>query len=866
LKPYHEDRLLFVTDLQNYLVLHKEKAESFLTISCEDVRYSLGEINKDTKIPVIFGHFLENTIFTSLKEFATLIKYRYEDLPITKPSEEDKSSLRVSSQSERKYKLPYKTYRTSNIHEDEMIVEIIQDILEKDSAIDAAMLGYWFSKNSNGVDLIGELVKFYNRIIAEEIRVDSKEPIAYLGHIALIKLLRRFKVKITKGIRIQGISFEKLDNLFSNLFYVILKNAISTSLKVFEKKQLIYDIIKLEYLLLASISPVAFTLVEKYLLKNDYNPYHLSWDFYELLSSYYSDIPETLPSHERAEALFKKIKHEKEIFDKAYFNAKLIHFRHAVLNYFFKADNQKEKVNNYLLMMLHDSKFLEQTLIDPNETEICKNNLNMLFNKSKVDEKIKDSIAEIEDNFGMFKTGFLMTKLFLKPKDEVLTVLNNFICLHEDIKINNIINIVIDKLENLRSKISEEEILQEYEKGRIYRFATDDQDILKKLEIKKEGQLFIDLKGYTKRTYKAKEIVMADFMKKEFYIPILTSAKKYYVGVGTSTDSKDVSLNNLLGDAVAFSGTVQSLVKLAEDIQEIIKEYGKKLKRFEKENGKEGALKKDEDEDGRLNAGLFISYGRSAELIKIDDEVWGGTKVAIAEKINEAARGTARNALLKEKLNNIIKEEEKKRNKGKLSYPFSVFIDKNYSFNFNMGMTNTFELALKQKDKELAKKLSQSIAKLCYNDICSAINSRNKSKLSFLNFAYDIYNLGEALSDEAMVAYLQEVKDKKNYFKKVVKVSELRNEILDKFAFSKDTINFIVCTEKQFDSTKIDLFRCAGQVKFKGFEEKKEYTTVFEIIRKDSELYKMLMKYHMNDWMLEVKKTGYESEIDISFN
>jgi hypothetical protein len=856
---------LFVIDLQNYLVLHKTNEESFLKISYKDVRYSLGEINKDTKIPIIFGHFLENIIFASLKEITTLLKYRYEDIPIAKPSQEDKSSLKVSSQSARKFKLPFKTYRTSNIHEDGIVIEIIQEILEKDNSIDAAVLGYWFSKKSNGIDLINELVKFYNKIIKEEIKVNSKELTAYLGHIALIKLLRHFKAKIAQEIRIQGLSFERLDKLFSNIFYVILKNVISISLKVFEKKQLSYDIIKLEYLLLASISPVTFTLTEKYMLKSDYNPYHLSWDFYESLSSYYSDIPDSIPSHERAEALFKKIKQNKELFDKAYFNAKLIYFRYAVLDYLFKTDNQKEKVNNYMVMMLHDSKFLEQALNDPYETEICKNNLNLLYNKSKVDEKTKDSISEIEDKFGLFKTGYLMTKLFLKPKTEILKVLNNFICLYEDIRINNIINTVIDKLENLRTKMAEKELLQEYEKGRIYRFATDDRDILKELVIKKEGQLFIDMKGYTKRTYKAKEIVMADFMEKEFYQPILSTAKKYYVGVGTTTDSKDVNLNNLLGDAVAFSGTVQSLVMLAEDIQNIIKEYGKKLKLYElKSSGKE-AQKEDENEDGKLDAGLFISYGRSAELIKIDDEVWGGTKVAVAEKINEAARGTARNALLKEKLNNIIKEEEEKRNKGKLYYPFSVFIDKNYSFNFDMDMANAFELILKQKDDELAKKLSQSIAKLCYNDICNAISYDTRPEFSFLNFSYDIYNLGEALSDEAMIAYLKEVKDKKNYFKKAVNILELNDEITDKFVFPEKIIKFIVCTEKHFGNIKIDLFRYAGQIRFKGFEEKKEDTTVFEIIRKDSVLYKMLMKYHINDWLLEAKKTGYESDIDIRF-
>ncbi len=816
-------------------------------------------------IPFVFSSYVEDIILSSLKELAELIKFRYEDHIVKKTTDDDHSSLNISSKTRREFGLPQKTLKTTNLDANTATIDVITQILENDSTADASLLAYWFSKKSNGSELIHGLLMFYNKMIAEEIRTSTAEPTAYIAHLALIKLLRNFKTATIKNIRVRGVTLERLDRLFSNILHVLLTTAIKSSLKQFEKKQVAYNLVKLEYLLLATVSPMIFSMTDKGTLKNDYNIYHIPLSLFESIAPLYEELKSDAPLADRVKSLQHKLK--KDIQNKALYNAKLIRFRYAVLEYLFENDNQKDQASNYLLALIRDSKLLDLALNNSAEMVNSENCMKILHEKSKIDENIQDYIHEIETRFDLFKAGSLKSKFLIKTKDELSNLIRNFICAYEDNRIKEVAGTVIEQLNDKRGTTKDEELDREYHKGRLYRFANDDMDTLKELSIKREGQLFIDLKDYTKKTYRAKEIVMADFMMKEFYLPILSAGKKYFVGVGSLDGSKNVTLNNLLGDAVAFSGTVHSLVNLAEDIQNIAKEYEKKLRRIEFESSDFDPHEVEHD-DGGLDSGLFISYGAPAEIIDIEDEVWGSSKVAIAEKINEAARGTARNKSLRKKLLSIIREEEERRQRKNLLYPFAVYIDNTYAFNFDIDMASALELAIKNKDKELAKKLSQSISKLCYNGICSAMETEDggySPDLTFVDYGHDIYNLGEAMSIEAVIAYIKEVKDKKNFFKQDVRVSDFNKAILDEFVFPVKLLKFIVFTEKYNDKLKVDLFRYAGQVKFKGFEAKENNTMVFEIIRKDSLFYNLLMKHHLNDWIQEAKKTGYASDINVFF-
>src|SRR5258708_8338616 len=85
------------------------------------------------------------------------------------------------------------------------------------------------------------------------------------------------------------------------------------------------------------------------------------------------------------------------------------------------------------------------------------------------------------------------------------------------------------------------------------------------------------MKDFTKRTAFLKETVVADFLSREFYGPILTAAANHAKGAAHLADKGGIYLNNLLGDAVSFSGDIVALLELADDIRRALGSYARRL-------------------------------------------------------------------------------------------------------------------------------------------------------------------------------------------------------------------------------------------------------------------------------------------------
>src|SRR5206468_4090757 len=62
------------------------------------------------------------------------------------------------------------------------------------------------------------------------------------------------------------------------------------------------------------------------------------------------------------------------------------------------------------------------------------------------------------------------------------------------------------------------------------------------------------------------------------------------------------------------------------------------------------------------------------EVATFEDHVFGSIKVAIAEKINESDRGTARNGGVRARIDSLVKQARTSRGQPELSCPFAVFI------------------------------------------------------------------------------------------------------------------------------------------------------------------------------------------------
>src|SRR5205807_5005644 len=74
----------------------------------------------------------------------------------------------------------------------------------------------------------------------------------------------------------------------------------------------------------------------------------------------------------------------------------------------------------------------------------------------------------------------------------------------------------------------------------------------------------------------------------------------------------------------------------------------------------------------KLEAGIFVSYGAAPEVATFEDHIFGQIKVSIAEKINESARGTARNAGVRARVDAILASERKRLGRPALACPLHV--------------------------------------------------------------------------------------------------------------------------------------------------------------------------------------------------
>jgi len=555
---------------------------------------------------------------------------------------------------------------------------------------------------------------------------------------------------------------------------------------------------------------------------------------------------------------------------------------------------------------------------------------------------------------------------------------------------------VIDR----RRTVTTSELVQEYESGKLYRIADDDMPVVKARVVSHQGQLFVDLKGYTRRTARSKELVMADFLKTEFYEPILQEAKKYTSGGSLLPEEENIRLVNLLGDAVAFSGNIASLVNLAHDIQAIFREYRRKLEeqapleeeeayqalrrqvegkragllaeieelsrqlepinkeifqrssltpsemvkqiqedfkaQFEKLKTQHDALserkkKASQQEQKEINvmydrvaraherlkarrqkvtrelkelkgeeltsrmsdllcaqqlksireiedrinvlrledrsleealeherrlhlgsgleAGLFISHGATPELITIDDDTWGTRQVSISERINEAARGTARNMAVMAQLHEMLAEAREENANPGLELPFRVFIADTRSFGLDRSVSHLWNQAVSGRDREQLERFLSALREQVEKQFEEA---DNEDPARSAHVVSDIYNLGEAMSEGALDAYLRQTRHTHFFFRTQVRAAELHPEFSDRFFFPSDILSLIV-GRKSAENENVEMFRYVGQVLFRGFEVSRP-TPVYEILRPQSPFVRLVVKHHLDAWFEEAQR------------
>jgi len=402
----------------------------------------------------------------------------------------------------------------------------------------------------------------------------------------------------------------------------------------------------------------------------------------------------------------------------------------------------------------------------------------------------------------------------------------------------------------------------EYEGGRLYRLGARPGPLLKVTEEQPVGHLFADVKDFTRRTALLGQATMAEFLRSEFYLPIVAAAKEHFSGMRHLADRGGVQLNNLLGDAISFSGRIEIMVDLAQAVRRAFAAYATRLSQeaageavqrqlaalrqecdraveaagqqraeAELELARAGAdgparaaleqrverlaaeeahqLEERERVLARvrgegLEAGLFISHGAAPLVVVIEDEVFGPNRVAIADKINESARGTARALPARARADVQLAAEREARTAPHLQHAWSVFIGQPLVIPVGPGAEDQALQALRAGD---LKGAMRAVAP----PVREALEAAAREPAERPG---DIYNSGAALSQEALQAFLAEVGPRRVVRRVELQPGDVPAHLRAFFFFGQEPQSLVICFHP--DGRVAELFRRVGQAAFKG--------------------------------------------------
>jgi hypothetical protein len=401
----------------------------------------------------------------------------------------------------------------------------------------------------------------------------------------------------------------------------------------------------------------------------------------------------------------------------------------------------------------------------------------------------------------------------------------------------------------------------EWEAGRLYRLSARGGVLLRQREERPAGHLFADVKDFTRRTALLGQASMAEFLRNEFYVPILVAAKEHFGGMQHLADRGGVQLNNLLGDAISFSGRIDEMVALAKAIRARFEAYAGRLAReisteivarqiagIEAElagalgkaraarAGHEAALAsappgspqhaalasmvaRARAEEARLaaereralarakgevlEAGVFVSFGQAPLVVVIDDEVFGRNRVAIADKINESARGTARAPAARVRADAALARERLRRRAPALDHAWSVFIGQ------------PMQLAVPPDAEDHALRLVRGgDVQGAMRALAAPVRDGVEAAARATERSGDVYNSGAALSEEALEAFLAEVGRTRVVRRVTVPPEGVPDALRARFFYGDGPLALVACFHP--DGRIAELFRRVGVAAFKG--------------------------------------------------
>lgn len=910
-RPYVEERLAICDAL---LEGHRSDIVygRVWTLEPGRLRFKHGETIAELKVPYHLGADDEAVVEGAMMGLTRLLKTRFEP----DCAEDVTSAPAPGAPVAPLQPLKDRAYLTNTFIEDSLEKRIASEILVSTPAVDASILSTWLCPGGQAARFIKWVDHMFEKALKDEAKGGWEEPTSHLALLAFIRTAGKKKA-LLKDVRIKGLSYEKLDHAVGISIFVLFREALASTLRRLKATGVSYYRAGVDFMLRSSVVPKSFLAIPGNLLSGSLNPYALNSETYEAILPYGGDFIEGVESSSRLVwSTLKRVKERQEVMEAVKLQHDINRFRRETLTYLMEFDLPGSSSRRHLHELYAEDRLIKSYLASPKLCGDLAASLEGVRKRFANNPKKALRIAEFQKFLASFKKSRLSGLLWsgrTEETGELACVIEAF-CAHRfDEHVERFEGLMRGYLADRRKEFDGRMLKEEYAKGRLYRFSADDRPVLNTLELAQAGQLFIDMKDFTRKTLKVKEIAMADFMKEYFYRPILNAAGRYGAGTGVAADERGITLTNLPGDAAIFSGGVTSLVRLGSDIQRIIRRYRENLekrlppkkaeelieevhKRFDRKRAElkarreklNAALNRDEcgledrlialgEEEhrldntyreeleasikGELEAGLYISYGAKAETMVIDTarDFTGPVKVAIGEKINESARGTYRNSLVRTKHEILLESERKKRKNPGLRYPFQVFIERIYSLRMPQELEAPFEKLITRRKPAAAEAMTKIMAAEFLRDLKKITAGETFSSLRLVTATTDIYNKGQAISQEALDAYMRENRGTKEFFKKVVEVGKLDMGILDAFFFPFPELEIWFGVEVVKGATTIEAFARIGEVIFKGFEGNNPIV-IYEMLNPEDDFFKALVKHHLGTWIEEARNPARKDD------
>ncbi len=870
----------------------------------KDLRFRHGDTIADLKVPFHMGGTDEACIEKAVLGLLTLIIKRNE---YTGPERRNEPSAPIHPLPDFTPALKEKSYRTDIFITDSIEKKVASDILSYTPNIDTSMLAVWLGAEGHGRKFIKWTSDIFEKTLREEAKSGGGEKTSYLAMLAVLSVIRKKKERI-KEFRIKGLPYEKADHAIGVSLFSAFRRSLLGLLHRLKGEDAQYYNEAADALLSSAVTSKAFLSIPSNILSSALNPYGVTEEVFEIVTPFAKNTGENIvQSADLINATYSRLKESGGALEAVRQLHDMARFRSEALRYLSDMDMPGIAAHERLYEIYSEDRLLKGLLSDPKIAE----DLSIAFDEVKTKFARDLRRAEVVSAFQRFLTSFkksLFGGILKSGKSEAQEAAKEIIAACHALRFDDHVEATVGRMRayasDRRTEYAQNVLLEEYNMGRLYRFSIDDRPVLKTLATGEEGQLFIDMKDFTRRTLKVKEIAMVDFMKDYFYAPILAAAAKYGVGTGLVTDETGIRLTNIPGDAAIFSGGVVSLVSLARDIQRITKAYRDtllhKLPPLKKEEiidevhkgfeVKRAALKerraalnkaqqqKTPDVEGKLialgeeehrlesnyrdeleaavthelEAGLYISYGKKAEIAILESraEFSAPVKVSVGEKINEASRGTGRNPMVRARFEMLLETERVKRDHMSLHLPFDVYVGRIYSIKMPPELDTAFERFIVNKKAGGADALSTVMSNEFLGDLRKIAAGEPFSALRVVTASTDIYNKGQAVSEPALLAYMNETKGTKRFFKRTATQQELNPYIQESFFFPASPIELIFGYEIVKGAEVVEIFHRSGETIFKGFEAG-EPIVIYEMLNQDRDFYRALLNHHFHEWAKE---------------